>query len=617
MIGNRTRQRQRTSSISWLSSVFAKLERWPQATEAALHAVQLDPLSHSLLFHLSHCYEQEREYVKAHEYFERAVSLVPPFDNGPHAAKPLRLKEQADDQKAHVFRGDPMEMLPLEIVIAIMQEGLLGDKYFVLRNTWVCQRWRNTLINLKELWSCLRYASAELKDKSYDSKRETWIKRAGTKLDTICFKGLTVTNVARLTKARDAPLLEDIRSIEMSTKEPLALNRFCQKFPNSCNRLQHITIDGGYDTWNRKMFTNPEKPPPGLCGDLPSMYVGPERIKTFRLSNIDFRDPGLPVRSLWDFGSEQHSFYKHLTSLSMVDCAFNNKYSPARPVVPPDIAQDGVYQSDPLHRTLRWSKKLEYLCVVAEGKTSPEAAKPGIGTRTALPSLHTAILPPPSVWSIDIDAPNLRKLHFVFTSRWEFGFEKWDFTQSPSAPTGPLIPTLANSPVSPDSLMKLEDLAFQCNYQDDISGLEEWISQTPNLTTLSLSGYGMPYPRKLATTDIPDNRAQIRILQLLIDHPEYVPRLTELKLEYCWTTGEKLIEFIKQRKTSDGTAPIERLTLNGCSMLSKADLTTVKQEVRCFESTRAMPDQDTGDGEYGLRHFSDAECESRYSQGWL
>jgi hypothetical protein len=96
-----------------------------------------------------------------------------------------------------------------------------------------------------------------------------------------------------------------------------------------------------------------------------------------------------------------------------------------------------------------------------------------------------------------------------------------------------------------------------------------------------------------------------------------VPRLKELKLEYCWVTEEQLINFVKHRKTSDHTLALERLTLNGCSMLSKDALETLEHEVARVQVVLGMPDVDTGGGEYEARHFRDSDCQYRYSHaGW-
>lgn len=106
-------------------------------------------------------------------------------------------------------------------------------------------------------------------------------------------------------------------------------------------------------------------------------------------------------------------------------------------------------------------------------------------------------------------APNPRALPFVLSSRDSFDKYKFNSRSSTFAISRPLIPTVADSPASLDSLTKLESLALQCSHRDDIARLEKWISQSPNLARLSVSGSGMPSPEKLAMSDSPDDWAHI------------------------------------------------------------------------------------------------------------
>jgi hypothetical protein len=107
--------------------------------------LQLDQLQPSTLFRLATCYEQQRQYVKAYDCFCRAVTLSPVTERTPHLAKLARLKEQRDDEKANVFRGDPIAILPLEVVISIMRLALAVDRHAVLRCSWVSRAWRQAL----------------------------------------------------------------------------------------------------------------------------------------------------------------------------------------------------------------------------------------------------------------------------------------------------------------------------------------------------------------------------------------------------------------------------------------------------------------------------------------
>lgn len=54
-----------------------KNEQWDKACLAALKAVELDPLQSSSALRLTTCYEMQREYVKAYEWLQRGLSLIP------------------------------------------------------------------------------------------------------------------------------------------------------------------------------------------------------------------------------------------------------------------------------------------------------------------------------------------------------------------------------------------------------------------------------------------------------------------------------------------------------------------------------------------------------------
>jgi hypothetical protein len=117
----------------------------PASTENALQAVELEPLDPAALFRLSNCHVLEKQYVSAHAAYGRAVALLPVPERTSHMTKLARLEEQANDEKKNVFRADIFSIFPLEVIMSVMEHGLLHDPLFVLRQTWVNRRWRNTL----------------------------------------------------------------------------------------------------------------------------------------------------------------------------------------------------------------------------------------------------------------------------------------------------------------------------------------------------------------------------------------------------------------------------------------------------------------------------------------
>mgnify|MGYP002718979641 CR=1 FL=1 len=106
---------------------------WTLARETALRAAQLQPYDVNILLRLSACYGQERDFINAHLYFGRACALLSVSERATHMAKLERLQEQAEDAKNNVYKEDPLDKFPLEIVINIFQLGLQDDPLLALK----------------------------------------------------------------------------------------------------------------------------------------------------------------------------------------------------------------------------------------------------------------------------------------------------------------------------------------------------------------------------------------------------------------------------------------------------------------------------------------------------
>jgi tetratricopeptide (TPR) repeat protein len=114
--------------------------RWEEACVASLKAVELDPLQSSAALRLATCYEKERQYVKAYDWLQRGISLIPSVEREQAQLEKLAwLRRHAEDAKSNVRRVDP-SLLPKELFTIVMQYGLLEDRHFVLKSTWVSKR---------------------------------------------------------------------------------------------------------------------------------------------------------------------------------------------------------------------------------------------------------------------------------------------------------------------------------------------------------------------------------------------------------------------------------------------------------------------------------------------
>lgn len=186
--------------LNWLTTLYISIEDWPKARAAALKVVELDPFRSSSIIELATCYEKEKDYIKACEWLDRGVSLTPFTERQQHHLNKLaRLREQAADMKANVFRVDPFDILPLEVIINIMPFGLEEGFYFVLKSSFVNKRWRQTLVNnCPELWSIFKLPGKELNQRTLNEKREAWIKRSGGKFDMIDLDDISLTGVSKI-----------------------------------------------------------------------------------------------------------------------------------------------------------------------------------------------------------------------------------------------------------------------------------------------------------------------------------------------------------------------------------------------------------------------------------
>lgn len=129
----------------------------------------------------------------------------------------------------------------------------------------------------------------------------------------------------------------------------------------------------------------------------------------------------------------------------------------------------------------------------------------------------------------------------------------------------------------------LESVEFiSCNAVN-ISRLEAWISRLPNITELVIRDIEQfPYPPPYGKSKNPEGRVSNEILRLLKDNPDWCPSLTTLYFESCFTPGRLLVEFIRQRCNSSTSAIIHKLTLEGCTKLSKKAKTALTREVAEF-----------------------------------
>lgn len=426
-----------------------------------MKVLALDPLSYAALFRLSNVYEQERDYVNALKHFELALSILPVFERSTHNGKLSRLKGQAEDARAHVIRVDPFT-LPHEVILLVMQNGREEEKDFVLRCTWVCRHWRQSLINTPTLWGTLIFDPEEFRNKKAVEKRKAYIARSGKKVHTVEFNKLLLSTVGKIHK-NDRHPCNTAKILNISVASPLVLSRLSAKFQHAFSKLEQVTIDGGFTPFINMVDIRYRHGPRAEtlhCGFV--MDRAAVHLRHLDLRTIALHDEDRPsLTALWDTsdtaGGENQ--YSSLRSLRIERCGFMNAY-----IDPPPST--GGWQSDQLHRALRTAPALETLVVIPSEGTSAFAVQPGDGKKCVLECLRSLSLPSPSQWAIDIIATNVDSLKFVMPRERPWG--KKDFLKNH---VRPLIPAIRHSPVPEDSLWRLTHVELQCCDYDNIDRL--------------------------------------------------------------------------------------------------------------------------------------------------
>ncbi|KAJ9093183.1 hypothetical protein QFC21_006500 [Naganishia friedmannii] len=587
--------------FNWLMSVRLKAEKWTEARQYAEKVVALVPFHSATLFQLSTCYEHEREFVKAHTTYKNAMAFLPSHEWPAHKAKLARLKEQSDDMQANIFRGDPLDILPLEVVLEIMFMGMEQDPYFVLKSTWVNKKWRNTLIGTcPELWGTMRLPWKQVRDYSFEDKRRTWSDRAKWKFDRFQIVDMTCAGADKISRALVAKM-EPLKRLEVSAISNKALYRLSTRLMYHCNELQQLVVDGG------KWQTQEED---STFSVLHCRFPGTTlSLRTMEIRNVDFRNHDYYRDSDSDAGYEDifgyalmrtmrarrrgrlGEQYPLLRRLEIEGCLFDTRTSPRYSDSDEEIGWNPdeeseerpppgpAYKSDPLHAVLRYAENLQDLRIKPDWTHHMFMRQDEPKTKTTLPRLKNAVIPPPSLWGINIVAPNLESLAFAIDddkARSEAEDDARDLTS--------LVPTIAESPATIESLVHLAEISFECNLADSISKLEEWLPHLPNVRKLSIRGApGVTLHR--ADADLPAKPTHEEILQSLVDHPDWLPKLEHVDLMYCRHPDETVVAFVQGRKVLEGeVGGLKSVVLKGCTTLSDEVCERLKKELKVFSA---------------------------------
>lgn len=566
-----------TLPLTWMTILQMKKEDHPAALKTAIQVIALDPLDPAALFRLSNCYVFEKQYISAHKYYERAVSLLPVPERAPHSTKLARLQEQAKDEKENIFRADIMTIFPLEVIINIFQHGAIMDPLFVLRPSWVCQTWRNCLIkSCPELWRSWTVTHTELKGKFWESRRAAWDKRSGNALIEVSLKDFTMEAVAK-TKQTLRNDVKTIKKLDIDVRNLPVLHCLRDNFWDiKGGTIEELRVSGGRLTRSPGRWQG--SPAKDLTCGIP-VDIG--NIRVLELHRVSFLySPG--GRYIYPDPQRRHAptvdepfiaQYSTLKKLTITDCEID--FVSAKSIPDGSEAVAVGYQADLVHTVLRGAPALERLDITIDWMaTMPERTR--YGRPIVMQVLDSAILPPPGLWPIDIIMPKLKSIAFRMPSDCDV----YRHARMVARDMLPLIPELEDTTPSEVLIQTLESAEFACSPYDNAPRLEVWLAQLHNTKRLGLCNDSeSPYPKPARNFDELDDRIAYRSVQTLRNHPEYCPSMTEVQLEGCLVSGKDLVEYIRLRKRTAGCADIRRLVLKGCNTLSDKAKRVLQQEV--------------------------------------
>lgn len=333
-------------------------EKWTPAREAAVIAAELEPLNPNVLFRLSACYGQERDFVKAHEFCARALVLLSPAERVAHLEKFKRLQEQSKDVLDHVYREDPLDILPLEVMLNIFQFALTADNGIVMKASWVNRRWRNTIIhNCPELWNTWKFTHTSLVAKHTNPRKAVWQERPGGRCSTLQFRDITATSAAKVTR-RTLKEAKDAITIDLQARYSDALCRLTQRVPsNTFHNVQRVLLAADFGwSWQGEGSVQRELASRSILYGLP---FATDDICELQLVGIDFvssdrRERDGTIMSSRLISAPVVNRWSALSRLVIRQCAFDHEHANNDAPVKP-------FQTDLLHTVLRGAPNLEYL----------------------------------------------------------------------------------------------------------------------------------------------------------------------------------------------------------------------------------------------------------------
>lgn len=524
--------------------------------------IVLDSKSNKPYFRAARICETQGLQEKALKFLEHGIQVTAPAQAKPYLGKLAILQKAVEQSQPQITRIDPIRVLPEELLAHIFELAIEdGHPDMPIRLSWVSHSWREMTTNCPFLWRRLSLNGANY---SQCMKRlRVFGQRGQGKLTHIRIDPLPQKDISEFANTL-RPFLRHAQTLKFGAVSVDTVKQFTMELQGACHHMQLLWVYAKSTTlYEREMSPLSRKLHLGL-----SVPTTESKLRSIKLQ-------GLPLGRVATSTGGAEPSYDRLETLILDQC----KIEPSTAVVEGD---DTPAPDDIVHSALRSTKNLRYLEIRIGGgwrTMSREYAGPAL----QLPNLQVLVIPPPEVWAINVEVPQIRKL----------AFNKTPYTTEHEV-TGSL-PSLKQLAPLQIPVAELEVLEVAVEDHDNQAALRSWLMRLGNLKELAIvsqSGCQEDVVSWGSNLDLIRSMLEAvnnKVVTVLHGRPEWCPQMHSLRLVRCLVPGREIMEYVKARKSSSQLATIRDLTLEYCSTLPTEAETWLQRNVENFKIVKPRP----------------------------
>ncbi|KAJ9096062.1 hypothetical protein QFC21_005427 [Naganishia friedmannii] len=544
------------------AAAFEKLKDYEKAMKDCRACIVLDPKSNKPYFRAARICEIQGSQEKTLRFLEHGIQATPPAQAKPYLEKLAALQKAVERSQPQTTRIDPITVLPEELLAHIFEMAIEdGHPDMPIRLSWVSHNWREMTTNCPFLW---RRISLNGTNYSQCMKRlRVFGQRGQGKLSHIRVDPLPQKAISEFANTL-RPYLRHAQTIKYGAVSIDNVQQFTEELQGACHHLQLLWVYA-------KSTTLYERDVPPLSRKL---HLGLSATGTeSKLCSIKLE--GLPLGRVSTSTGSAGPIYDNLETLILDHCKIE-------PSVVATEGDDAPTPKDIVHSTCDHAKNLRHLEVRIGGgwRSMPREY---VGPALHLPNLQVLVIPPPEVWAINVEVPQIRKLAFSKTPYT---------TESGVAGLLPSLKQLASLQVP---VAKLEVLEVAVEDRDNQAALRSWLMRLANLKELAIVSQSgcqedvVSWGNNLDLIRSMLEAVNNKVVTVLHGRPEWCPQMHSLRLVRCLVPGRELMEYVKARKSSSQLATIKDLTLDHCSTLPTEAETWLQRNVENFKIVKPRP----------------------------